>query len=183
VNSINDGYNYEQYIELSMYYWNKTSGGQASFRDRMALTVNHSMMLRGESLRGARLPHCSSMVFPNEGKSFCSVLVLQFINGKMNQNHRNQHSGAIRHKDVRLCAIGATAMYFFYRFHIEEEFPDFTSNDTWFKTRVLKASFADKTEPLAYTTQNKAIKRGFKAVGITKLTYNSCKSKFCCSYC
>lgn len=50
-------------------------------------------------------------------------------------------SVAIRHKnDVRLCAWGATAFYFFYRFMIEkEEFPDFTSNKDWYGIRVLKS--------------------------------------------
>ncbi|CEP14729.1 hypothetical protein [Parasitella parasitica] len=132
-NSIQDGYTYQQYIELYMYYFKKRGAGQATYRDRMAIIY-----------------HCSMLEFTNEGATKdCPAMVFQFASGKMNQSKKTQYSGAIRHKDVRLCTRGSIAFYFFYRFEVDQEsFPDLSSNANW------------------YDIKNASIHRAFKKVGI-----------------
>ncbi|CEP17888.1 hypothetical protein [Parasitella parasitica] len=168
INSIQDGYTYQEYIELSMYYFKKRGAGQATFRDRMALICNHSMLLRGESLRSISLQHCSMLEFTDEGATKdCPALVFQFTGGKMNQSKKTQYSGAIRHKDVRLCAWGSIAFYFFYRFEVDQEsFPDLSSNANWYDIKVLKSAKKDAKAEITYASQNASIHRAFKKVGI-----------------
>ena len=167
-NSIQDDYTYKQYIILSTYYFKKRGGGQTAYRDRMALICNHLMLLRGENLRGASLQHCSMIEFDNEGAiKDCPALVFQFTGGKMNQSYKTQYSGAIRHKDVRLCAWGSVAFYFFYHFIIEgEKFPDFTTNENWYNINVLKPAKAPRKEEMLYAAQNQSLHRVFAEVGV-----------------
>ena len=49
---------------------------------------------------------------------------------------------SIRHKDVRLCCIGGTALYLAYRFHVTKEFEkfqheDWFENKKWFDIKIL----------------------------------------------
>jgi hypothetical protein len=62
------------------------------------------------------------------------------------------YNAAMRHKDVLLCTIGALAQYLFWRWHIaEEEPPDFSSHQAWYKLKILVG--ADRFKPLSYDTQ------------------------------
>jgi hypothetical protein len=62
--------------------------------------------------------------------------------GKTNKD-RKIYGRAMRHKNLHLCAIGAKAMYLYYRFNHTKEFenpPDFTDNAAWFFIKLLVPS-------------------------------------------
>lgn len=72
----------------------------------------------------------------------------------------------MRHKDVRLCAVGALAYYLAYRFSITKEFADmelegWLENSTWFDQKLLVESFRPDrnfTKSMSNDTYSKAIK-------------------------
>ena len=69
------------------------------------------------------------------------ICVNQIPEGKT--NHGNMLYGrATRHRDVRLCSVGALVFYLGYRFDITEEFKNFTvddwcNNKKWFDVKLL----------------------------------------------
>ncbi|CEP09038.1 hypothetical protein [Parasitella parasitica] len=85
----------------------------------------------------------------------------------MNQSKKTQYSGAIKHKDVCLCAWGSIAFYFFYRFEVDQEsFPDLSSNAGRYDFKVLKSAKKDAKAKITYAAQNASIHRAFKKLGI-----------------
>jgi hypothetical protein len=49
----------------------------------------------------------------DEGASPCFGIVIQVDRTKTNQSRKKEFKGALRHKDLLLCTIGALAQYFF----------------------------------------------------------------------
>jgi hypothetical protein len=47
------------------------------------------------------------------GLTPCYAIVLQMSNSKTNKYNKAEYIGAMRHKDVWLCTMGATARYLF----------------------------------------------------------------------
>ena len=67
------------------------------------------------------------------------ILMMQFAEGKTNHGV-TLYGRCLRHHDVRLCPVGAFAMYLFWRLDLSGEFsppPDFTSNKDWFDVKLL----------------------------------------------
>jgi hypothetical protein len=69
------------------------------------------------------------------------ILVNQIALGKTN-NGRILYGRAMRHKDVRLCAVGALSFYMIYRFNVTKEFSNLTvedwlENKKWFDIKLL----------------------------------------------
>jgi len=63
------------------------------------------------------------------------------IKGKTNHG-QTLYGRATRHKDVRLCSVGALAFYLMYRFSVTREFEDFSledwmENSHWFDIKLL----------------------------------------------
>ncbi|CEI99068.1 hypothetical protein G6F70_000444 [Rhizopus microsporus] len=107
-----NGYIPEELVKLSIFYFKE--GKEKSFRDRMLFLMQHMMLLRGESTRDMELCDLFPLEFKDEEFSECLVLVLHWGYGKI-AKERIQYAGTIRHRDHRVCAFGALAMYFFYR--------------------------------------------------------------------
>lgn len=85
----------------------------------------------------------------NEGYLECKALISVLDQGKTNQFGRIKFGACIRNKKVRVCTIGAYALYLFYRFHIENEpFPDVSNPRNWYNIKVVKASNKDRTKEL-----------------------------------
>jgi hypothetical protein len=62
--------------------------------------------------------------------------------GKTNRD-KKIYGRAMRHKNLHLCAVGAKAMYLYFRFKHTTEFehlPDFTDNKAWFFIKLLVPS-------------------------------------------
>jgi hypothetical protein len=73
--------------------------------------------------------------------------------------------GAMRHKDPKLCVLGALAQYFFWRWHVsKEEPPSFRRRSDWYRTKLLVGR--DKFKELSYPTQLDEIFRAFCEAGI-----------------
>jgi hypothetical protein len=144
LNSIQDGYTPEELIKISMFFF--AEGKEQSFRDRMVFLMQHMMLLRGENTRDMDLADLFPLQFKDEGFSECPVLVVRMDHGKTTKFGTLQYAGTIRHRDHRVCAFGALAMYFFYRWHItNEDFPDSIPTKIGLISRWPKAYTA--TEP------------------------------------
>jgi len=58
--------------------------------------------------------------------------------GKTNQFGRIEYSGTLRHRNPKICAVGAIALYFFDRFHVhQEKLPDIESAANWFDVKCF----------------------------------------------
>lgn len=99
------------------------------------------------------------------------TMCLKFFAGKTNRG-RKIYGRATRHKDVRLCAIGALAIYLMYRFFVTGEFSDpsfeWTDNSKWFDVKLLvnPQHQADNTTNRDYTKcmKTNTYARGIKSV-------------------
>jgi hypothetical protein len=94
--------------------------------------------------------------------------------GKTNDT-RTIFGRATRHKDVRLCPIGALAFYLALRFDITKEFsnklPDFfLRNENWFDIRLLANAFGKRTNhtyfPLKNDTYSQTIRKVLADLGL-----------------
>jgi hypothetical protein len=161
--SAQDGYSAEQLVQVSMFFFGQKK--EISLRDRAWFLLQHMMLLRSESSRDIDLADLCKVVFPDEGFSECPALVVRLDHGKTNKFGKVEFGGAIRHKDHRVCAFGALAQYFFYRWHISgEEFPNFEKNATWFDVKAFKNGHPENA--MTYRTQLRAVNRVFEALNI-----------------
>ncbi|KAG2212027.1 hypothetical protein INT45_010435, partial [Circinella minor] len=166
IGTLEDGYNFEEMVAVSLYFFDRQS--ETEMRNRATFLLHHMMLLRGESSRFAELADLFTMHFPEEGHSPCPVLIFHSEFGKTTTSGNRNYFATIRHRDVCVCAFGALAFYFFYRFHVSgEPFPDFSTSENWFKIKMLKG--CDRFQDMAYTTQNDEIHRAFNACDITSL--------------
>jgi hypothetical protein len=78
--------------------------------------LSHYGLLRGEDARGIQLPDVQHLPMEHrEGPTPCDIMVILLLDGKTNQGGNTQYMGAMRNKSWDECAIGAMAMWFFYR--------------------------------------------------------------------
>ena len=98
-------------------------------------------MGRGQSVRILQLSrmYFTEMAKEAEGVTPTWAMVLVARESKTNQMGRLEMTGCMRHKEVELCPIGATALYLFYRYHItKEKAPDFFDNRSWYNVQFMK---------------------------------------------
>ncbi|OBZ80450.1 hypothetical protein A0J61_11501, partial [Choanephora cucurbitarum] len=154
----------DELIRVSMYYF--TSAVESMMRDRLAFLMQHMMLLRGESTRRIDLTDLFTLDLKDEDYPECPALVLLMREGKTNHTGRSEYAATIRHKDYKICAFGAIAFYFFYRWQImNEEFPDLSKNELWFDIKILKGNKGITNEN-DYSTQYKSICKVLDACGI-----------------
>lgn len=166
--TLQDGYTPEEMVRVSMYYCNL--GIEQGYRDRAVFLMQHTMLLRGESTRRMELTDLFTLDLEDEGYSECPALLLLMREGKTNHTNRSEYAATIRHKDVKLCAFGALAFYFFYRWHVNNEpFPDFQRNENWFDIKVLKSNKGSITEEIDYKTQWLSICKAFETCNINSV--------------
>jgi hypothetical protein len=102
----------------------------------------------------------------SESPTPCWVLVLQNEQSKTNQQGELLYSGAMRHRNPRLCTMGALAQYLFWRWHISGELaPNFQRRQDWYRLKVLVGE--QPTEELAYSTHYDACLSAFQKAGIS----------------
>ena len=67
------------------------------------------------------------------------VLVMRIGFGKTVRGDKPIYAKGLRHKDARLCHIGALGLWLMARFHIynEMERVDFTDNKSWFNMKLM----------------------------------------------
>lgn len=135
-------------------------------RTRLDVLIGHYYLTRGEIRRGAELADLYPITF-DQGQSPtpCHAAVLTMRNGKTNKNGRVEHMGAIRHKNVLVCPVGALAQYLFFRWHqTDEEFPSFRNHQAWYDLKLLVGQ--DPLYAMEYHTQLDQVSQLFERCGI-----------------
>lgn len=162
IGSLLDGYqSTSQFVDISMKFLERHD-----IRGRAMFLLSHYGLLRGENIRGLEFADMFSQVLDGEGFSESVALVLLIQNGKTNQYGKMQHVGYMRNKEVKLCPVGAAALYLFERFHVDNEpFPDMTTSATWYDTKFIRGR--DKTKEISYDTHKKSYKSVFDELGLT----------------
>jgi hypothetical protein len=119
------------------------------------------MVTRGESRRIAELADLSLLEWPkHHGPTPCFGIILKISNGKTNKYGKMEYMGALRHKDPLLCTIGATAQYFFWRWHCSGESPpSFRRRQDWYRLKLLCGEKPDAK--ISYATQYECTWKAF----------------------
>lgn len=137
-----------------------------ALRDRFCFLMTNGGILRGESLFNSELSDLCDLIKEDEGPHKCHILVMRIAVGKTNAL-KTLYGRVMRHKDFRLCPIGALAMYFLARFHLSGESLDFSSNDKWFNVKLLvESSSADTTTSISNQTYAKTMRQVCSKLGI-----------------
>ena len=141
-------------------------------RTRMDLLFLHSMMLRGESTRYARLIDFCSLRLENEGQD-CLAIVMQIRQGKTidradgSTNRKTKYSGMLRHKNVLTCPVGALAQWLFYRSEVAREArPDFRDRSSWYMTRLIPGNLRKPTDEISDGVQREWTRLAFEEAKI-----------------
>jgi hypothetical protein len=115
----------------------------SKLRDRYCCEHLTSGILRCESLTKAEWSDYLGITVPKQMTDVDDMYVMinQIDFGKTNHG-RTLYGRAIRHKDVKLCPIGALSFYAQFRFDCTGEFAHFTVHDwinreLWFNVKVL----------------------------------------------
>lgn len=82
-------------------------------RDRLAMNLSYSCLLRGHSVRNADLCDFHCIDLPGEGPMTCPALCMAIDIDKTNQEGTKFVMGAIRSRDYEECVLGSLAMYLF----------------------------------------------------------------------
>jgi hypothetical protein len=172
VNTILDAYTTQELQNFVRHCWSAPAITKLNVdsysRTLLDFLIGHYFLVRGELRRKAELADMFILELPNESQSQkCCCWIFVFDNGKTNVVGKKQYLGALRHRDFRVCPIGALAMYFFVRFHLKKEpWPSFQSLHDWDRIKLLRGG-ADREKELNEKTQRDWIKDVFKAVGIS----------------
>jgi hypothetical protein len=85
-------------------------------RHRFCLLLTTFGIIRGESLFNCDLSDLFSIEKTDEGSHICSILVMKIATGKTNGLGQKLFGRVMRHRDYRVCPIGALGLYFLLRF-------------------------------------------------------------------
>lgn len=160
---IMSGYTEEEFVELNRVLLAGCAERPTQLRTRLDILLGHFLILRGQSRRDADINELSQVTLAaSEGASPCRALILTMSHGKTNKFGKVQYMGAIRHRDVLRCTMGALAMYLVWRWHLSgEAFPDFRSRKSWYRTKLLSAGPSKTKTPLSYPAQYEATWKAF----------------------
>lgn len=161
--SLIDGYQMNDIPRIAGYFL--SLGTAVGFRSRLDFLLAHAALGRSEDNRNATLSDMYTYLLEDEGASECQALIITLRKGKTNQEGSRQLAVAIRHRYAERCPVGALALYFFFRFHIQREpFPDFSSPRAWFDLCLLRGK--SPVAPITYQQQHNAVKSCYAALGI-----------------
>jgi hypothetical protein len=95
------------------------------------------------------------------------LMINQIAMGKTNHG-RTLYGRATRHRDVRLCCIGALSFYLAYRIDVTNEFKkltieDWQDNSKWFDIKLLAGLDGDNTKEMKNDAYSDHVKRVLKA--------------------
>ena len=135
-----------QIPRIEKYLWEYSNRsyayGAAAMRDRFQFLMCLCGVLRSESLYQADLSDLCDFFINQDGEpDHYHIAVLRIGDGKANKDGNAVFGRVMRHKDPRLCAINALAIYLCMRFDVtgEIESIDFEDNSTWFNKKLLRA--------------------------------------------
>ena len=131
-------------IEYYMWHYNNSSSlasCASSLRDRYHYLAILQGVLRSESMYLADLSDLTDFKFQQKLEPDpYHVTVLSIGRGKTNQA-KTIFGRMMRHRDPRLCSVGGLGLYLLARFQTTNEIDDifdFTTNKTWFNTKLLR---------------------------------------------
>jgi Centromere DNA-binding protein complex CBF3 subunit, domain 2 len=115
----------------------------AALRHRYCALHLTSGVLRCESLHRAEYSDFLGIRIPKQDTDVHTpyLMINQIAVGKTTHGNK-QYGRATRHRDVRLCCVGAFAFYTMFRFHCTGEFSDLSLEDwfdkkKWFHIKIL----------------------------------------------
>ena len=130
-------------IEQFMWDDSPTSGmfyGAASLRDRFHFLFTIGAVIRSQSVFKADLSDLMDFNYTqkNEPDPY-HVLIMRIGFGKTIKGDNPLYARGIRHRDPRLCHIGALGLWLMARFRIfnEMENIDFSNGRTWFNIKLM----------------------------------------------
>ena len=169
----------ENYDRIEEAFWNESIAPSrrsvcTALRHRYCLLHLTSGILRCESLYRAELSDFIGLTPPQRDTDIHQMFLMinQIPVGKTNHG-RVLYGCATRHKDVRLCCIGALAFYLQYRFYLTDEFADFTvdnwcKNSDWFDVKLLvDVATKDTTKSMTNDSYGDKIRAVLKKLQIT----------------
>ena len=136
-------------------------------RSRFAWLVTHAMILRSETPRDLQFADINSLQLPNHGSSTNRVLLFYIDKTKTNQNGTVQYSACLRHTNVKLCPVGALAIYLFDLWYISKRSTPNFGEDDWFSDRVMSVNSSNKKSMVAYDAIYTPFKKALEFNGIT----------------
>jgi Centromere DNA-binding protein complex CBF3 subunit, domain 2 len=144
----------ERYPDIEKELWNDSAKAVGprqvccQLRHRYCSQHTASGILRSESLHRAEFSDFLMIRAPKTESDVhaLDIMVNQIAIGKTNHG-RLLYGRAMRHRDVRLCAVGSLSFYTMYRFHVTREFSDMTlddwlDNSKWFDIKLLADTHA-----------------------------------------
>jgi hypothetical protein len=162
----------DQVAKVIQYYHTRTLNHGDHLRAALSFLLSHFMLFRGESIRRLELGDLQMVNLENEGirpNMDCPALLAIMRQGKTNKHNRLETVGCMRNIRVEICPIMALGMYFFWRFHIDNEpFPDLVASKNWYPIKVFKFGDTIGTK-WSYNSHNGSVK--------SALAYANIKSK------
>jgi hypothetical protein len=165
-----DGYtSNDQVANVMKFYWTRTSHCGEHLRGGLAFLLSHYLLLRGESIRRMELSDLQTVNLENEGVQSnvdCPALVMIMRQGKTNKSNRLETAGCLRNARVDICPFMALGVYFFWRFHVENEnFPDLVASRNWYPIKVFKSN-PDSSMEWSYFSHRNSIDKALSFAGI-----------------
>lgn len=145
-----------------------------ALRHRYCVLHLTSGILRCESIYRAEFSDYLGINIPKQDTDVHQpyVMINQIAIGKTTHG-RKQYGRATRHKDVRLCCIGALAMYVQFRLFCTNEFADFgvedwLDNSKWFDVKLLAdVSAIDFSKEMKNDSYERHIKSVLKRLNLS----------------
>ena len=131
-------------IEEWLWEYNNStvSFGASSLRDRFHFLMSLGAVLRSELLFKADLADwCDVYLNVDTTKEPTPYHIVVLCIGEGKQNSDKSVFGRImRHRDPRLCGVGALGLYLMLRFHVTEEpkLFNFFDNESWFNVKLIR---------------------------------------------
>lgn len=133
----------EQLHAISDNHWKRKTKIHNALRDNMSDFNMRAMSLRGEHMRAVELPDIFIDDIDEQGHGECKAVITVLNRGKTNKYGNNEFAATLRAKDVLQCPQSKMALYFFYRFDIEdEELPNFETSENWFDIKLFRSEKA-----------------------------------------
>ena len=170
----------ERYNDIEDGLWEESARAHgtrelaAKLRHRYCATHTASGILRSESLYRAEWSDFLYVTAPRTDTDVhpIDIMVNVIAEGKTNKGRR-LYGRAMRHRDVRLCCIGALSFYAQYRFHHTDEFKDLSvdewfDNSKWFDIKLLCDLYAGdrNTKEMVKDSYGDTISKVLKRLGI-----------------
>ncbi|CAD6940644.1 unnamed protein product [Tilletia caries] len=143
---------------------------------RLEFLWQHAIMGRAGDMRGAKLRHFYISDLPRSEPQKCVVVVQSIFEGKTNKDGRPERGVVARAKDVESCPVGALALAFFERFHVQgDRAPDLTSRREWYDDCLLVDPDipASRTKGLTAEKQCGLLKHAFSDLKIVPTNLSS----------